>query len=229
MPAILIVAAFCFSCPSMGFSRDSHEEGLFELRIRDVAQEFLTKYNITKNIEWHAHWFALTPHMENLVPGCKEALQVEWEREGSQTDDKNVRVHCPKTVNGGEWTITVPVATGNNIIETSRSDDKRHGLYEVREEARRMIYKYNKKHHTHWVALGADLRIMLPRCATPLRSRERKWSGKDYWTGRDYDFVKVVCTKVKPGTFGNKKRWTVQVYIACDLPPGKRNAQCRLY
>jgi hypothetical protein len=226
MPAILIIATLCFSCPRLGFSRDYHDRGLFELRIRGVAQDFLTTHNDAGNTEW----YAVTPHMENLVPGCREAIQVDWEREGGQTKDKNVRVHCSKTVNGGEWTVTVPVAVGNFEIETSHSDDKRHGLYEIREEARRLVFEYNKKHHTHWVALYPNLKVIVPRCARPLGARAT-WKGK---YGIADGVAEVVCTKVRPVkpeilmTTAYKKGWTVKVPIACDLPPEKRNDQCRL-
>ena len=46
-----------------------------------------------------------------------------------------------------------------------------HGLYEVREEARRFLRQQPRPKAGAWVAVGPDIRMQVPRCLVPLRSR----------------------------------------------------------
>jgi hypothetical protein len=46
-----------------------------------------------------------------------------------------------------------------------------HGLYEVREEARKFLRQQPRPKTGAWVAVGPDIRMQAPRCAVPLRSR----------------------------------------------------------
>jgi hypothetical protein len=217
IPAILIIAFLCLSCPQLGFSRDNHEGSLFDLRIREEAQKFLRTYNAANN----TNWLAWNAEMADVVPECAESIQVEWEREAVVPHEKNVLVLCSKTIDNNSWTVRVPVrALGDSYsIEQAHGDDIRHGLYEIREKAWLFIAEYNKKHRTHFVSLDPDLRIVIPRCAAPLSVK---------WDGKENGFAEVFCKKVKAGSFGKENNWTVKVRVACDLPPAKRSNQCRL-
>jgi len=52
-----------------------------------------------------------------------------------------------------------------------RSDDAVHGLYEIREEARRFIAEENAGHQGEWQAGDPNLKVLVPRCAVPLTAR----------------------------------------------------------
>jgi len=215
IPAVLVIAFLCLSCAQLSFSRDNHEGGLFEIRIRHEAEKFLRAYNAANATDWGA-WNA---EMSDVVPGCKEPIQAKWEQESSQDNGKNVLLQCSKTVNNDNWTVKVPVRKFGYSIEKDRTTDRKHGLYEIREEARLFISEYNKKNHTHWASLDPDLRIMVPKCIVPLRTK---------WNGRKDSFAEVICTKINPISFRERSNWTVKVRVACDLPPEKRSNQCRM-
>lgn len=214
IPAILIIAFLCLSCPQLGFSRDNHEGSLFDLRILEEAQKFLRTYNAVN----HTDWLAWNVEMADVVPECAESIQVEWEREAVVSHEKNVLVLCSKTVNNGSWTVRVPVVAANGSIENDHSRGDIHGLYEIREKTWLFIAEYNKKHGTHWVSLDPNLKTLVPRCIVPLGV---------IWNEKANGLVEVICSKIK-GSFGKDNNWTVKIPVACDLPPAKRSNQCRL-
>lgn len=66
-----------------------------------------------------------------------------------------------------------------------------HGLYEIREEARRFLRNQPRKKAGPWVAVGPDIRMQVPLCAVPLRSRwARESDHTEYLPG-----VLVTCRK----------------------------------
>lgn len=54
-----------------------------------------------------------------------------------------------------------------------RNNDVSHGLYEIREEAKDFLDRKNAREGTDWRPIDPDIRIMVDRCAIPLRS---KWT-----------------------------------------------------
>lgn len=57
-------------------------------------------------------------------------------------------------------------------IEDMRSNDAVHGLYEIREEARRFMVQENSTHPgSEWEAGDPNLKVLVPRCAVPLKAR----------------------------------------------------------
>lgn len=52
-----------------------------------------------------------------------------------------------------------------------RTTAEDHGLYEIREEARRFLRSQPRRKTGAWVPLGPDIRAKVPLCAVPLRTR----------------------------------------------------------
>lgn len=89
-------------------------------------------------------------------------------------------------------------------IEDDRSTTERHGLYEIREEAREFVAKENAKGQSTWVALDPNLKVVVPRCSVPLQTQ---WTPKSYgMTGRN---VMVSCARV----VGPMQKWNVHVPV----------------
>ncbi|WP_027686528.1 hypothetical protein [Rhizobium leguminosarum] len=91
-------------------------------------------------------------------------------------------------------------------IETDRSTEDTHGLFEIREEARRFISQENAKEQQQWDVLEPNLKILVPRCAVPL---ETQWTPKSY--GRSKPSVMVICTAAVPNAV--MRRWDVHVPV----------------
>lgn len=91
-------------------------------------------------------------------------------------------------------------------IETDRSTEETHGLFEIREEVRRFISHENAKGHQQWEVLEPNLKTLVPRCAVPL---ETQWTPKSL--GRSKPSVMVICTVAVPNTV--MKRWDVHVPV----------------
>lgn len=52
-----------------------------------------------------------------------------------------------------------------------RTTTQDHGLYEIREEARRFLRSQPRRKTGAWVPVGPDIRAQVPLCAVPLRTR----------------------------------------------------------
>ncbi|MGO6982988.1 hypothetical protein [Rhizobium leguminosarum] len=91
-------------------------------------------------------------------------------------------------------------------IEADRSTMDTHGLFEIREEARRFISQENAKGQQRWDVLAPNLKTLVPRCAVPLETR---WTPKSY--GRSKPSVMVICTAAVPNTV--MRRWNVHVPV----------------
>ncbi|MBY5437635.1 hypothetical protein HFO95_12865 [Rhizobium leguminosarum] len=91
-------------------------------------------------------------------------------------------------------------------IEPDRSTKDMHGLFEIREEARRFIAHENAKGHQQWDVLEPNLKALVPRCAVPLETR---WTPKSY--GRSKPSVMVICPAAVPNTV--MRRWDVHVPV----------------
>jgi hypothetical protein len=91
-------------------------------------------------------------------------------------------------------------------IDTDRSTENTHGLFEIREEARRFISHENAKGHQQWDVLEPNLKTLVPRCAVPL---ETQWTPKSL--GRSKLSVMVICTVAVPNSV--MRRWDVHVPV----------------
>ncbi|RWY66624.1 hypothetical protein EHI46_28365 [Rhizobium leguminosarum] len=91
-------------------------------------------------------------------------------------------------------------------IETDRSTEHTHGLFEIREEAKRFIAHENAKGHPQWDVLEPNLKTLVPRRAVPLETR---WTPKS--NGRSKLSVMVTCTAAVPNTV--MRRWNVHVPV----------------
>lgn len=91
-------------------------------------------------------------------------------------------------------------------IDTDRSTPDKHGLFEIREEARRFISLENAKGSEQWQALEPNAKVLVPRCAVPLQTQ---WTPKSL--GRSKPSVMVICAAAVPNTV--MKTWDVHVAV----------------
>ncbi|AGS26306.1 hypothetical protein [Rhizobium etli] len=91
-------------------------------------------------------------------------------------------------------------------IETDRSTPDKHGLFEIREEARRFIAQENAKGHERWDVLEPNAKVLVPRCAVPLQAQ---WTPKSL--GRSKPSVMVICATAVPNAV--MERWDVPVPV----------------
>lgn len=100
--------------------------------------------------------------------------------------------------------------TGHTLVDDEHSTETTHGLYEIREEARKFMVEENRRAHTGWVVGDPDLKTLVPRCAVPLKV---KWVPESY--GLTNKSVMVYCTKpVKP--YSSRDQWDVAITV---FPP----------
>ncbi|MBX5241659.1 hypothetical protein [Rhizobium sp. NLR22b] len=91
-------------------------------------------------------------------------------------------------------------------IETDRSTPDKHGLFEIREKARRFIAQENANAHEQWNVLEPNAKVLVPRCAVPLQAR---WTPKSL--GRSKPSVIVICAAAVPNAV--MERWDVPVPV----------------
>nr|WP_246762838.1 hypothetical protein [Rhizobium sp. NZLR1] len=91
-------------------------------------------------------------------------------------------------------------------IDTDRSTPHKHGLFEIREEARRFISGENAKGSEQWQALEPNAKVLVPRCAVPLQTQ---WTPTSL--GRSKPSVMVICAAAVPNTV--MKTWDVHVPV----------------
>jgi hypothetical protein len=92
-----------------------------------------------------------------------------------------------------------------------RTTAQLHGLYEIREEARRFLRTQPRKKSGDWVAVGPDIRMQAPLCAVPLRSR---WARESDNT----EYVPGVGVSGKKSIDKKKPNWSIFVdaYIPAE-------------
>ncbi|MBZ9793892.1 hypothetical protein K9B32_28000 [Rhizobium sp. 3T7] len=78
-------------------------------------------------------------------------------------------------------------------VENDRSTSDKHGLFEIREEARRFISNENAKGPQQWEVLEPNLKTFVPRCVVPLKAQ---WTPKSFGLSRPS--VMVICTAAIP-------------------------------
>ena len=91
-------------------------------------------------------------------------------------------------------------------IDTDRSTPDKHGLFEIREEARRFVAQKNAKGREQWDVLEPNAKVLVPRCAVPLQAQ---WTPKSL--GRSKASVTVICAAAVPN--GVMRRWDVHVPV----------------
>lgn len=67
-----------------------------------------------------------------------------------------------------------------------------------------LIDDYNRKHHTNWISLGVNLKVVVEKCTKPMTA---KWEMEQLENKKQYWQVKVTC----PEVVNNKKGWSVTV------------------
>lgn len=101
------------------------------------------------------------------------------------------------------------VGVADDPLLRYRTTALHHGLYEVHAEAIRFLRSQPQKKSGPWIAAGPDIRMQLPRCAVPLRSRwAKKSDNTDSLPG-----VLVVCKQ----TVDNKDpSWSTFLHAYVD-------------
>lgn len=66
-----------------------------------------------------------------------------------------------------------------------------HGLYEINQEAQKFLTRQPRKKSGDWKAVGPDIRMQVPRCAVPLRTRWARESDNE----ENFPGVMVICRK----------------------------------
>ncbi|MFC5474648.1 hypothetical protein [Paraherbaspirillum soli] len=98
-------------------------------------------------------------------------------------------------------------------IDDDHTTATKHGLYEIREEARKFVAQENTKNHTNWETLDPNLKIVVPKCVVPLKT---KWVPED--RGLSNKSVWVLCAQTLNK---NYKKWDVYVPVAAPRVKGK--------
>jgi len=86
----------------------------------------------------------------------------------------------------------------------------KHGLFEIRKEARQFIARENASRGTHWQALDPNLKIFVPRCAVALTVQ---WVPRTY--GLSAPNVAVICSRTVDGSW--ERHWDVFVPVRLKL------------
>lgn len=96
-------------------------------------------------------------------------------------------------------------------IDDEHTTDRTHGLYEIREEARKFMATQNAINHTNWEVGDPDLRAHPTRCAVPLKV---KWAPASYeLSGKG---VLVYCTKTIKG-YSKDDQWNLTIDVSPPL------------
>jgi hypothetical protein len=110
------------------------------------------------------------------------------------------------------WTTHCFSSTG---IEDMRSNDAVHGLYEIREEARKFVAQENARTpQSEWEAMEPNLKVLVPRCAVPLKAgwHEIWWfdtRAESKLLKRSRRVIAVECTR----TVSPAQKWDVHVPV----------------
>lgn len=91
-------------------------------------------------------------------------------------------------------------------LAQSQSTETSHGLFAIREEAKGFLDRQNARNGTDWRPIDPDIRIMVDRCAIPLRT---KWTTFESLKG-----VLVSCGRTVASA--SQRRWDLPVSIGSD-------------
>jgi hypothetical protein len=97
--------------------------------------------------------------------------------------------------------------SAREYIEELRSTETTHGLYEVREAARKFVSEENIRAKTTWEALEPNLKARVAKCAVPLKA---KWAPAS--AGMAGKNVLVYCTETIRGSSPGEQ-WTLAVPV----------------
>lgn len=100
----------------------------------------------------------------------------------------------------------VACAQGIDPLAKYRSNESNHGLFEIRAEAKDFLDRQNAQDGTDWRPIDPDIRIVVERCAIPLRS---KWITFESRKG-----VLVSCGRTVASA--SQRRWDMPVSMGSD-------------
>ncbi|GKX58546.1 hypothetical protein [Leminorella grimontii] len=95
-------------------------------------------------------------------------------------------------------------------LEDDRTNDVKHGLYEINEEAEKFLVEEEARTHIKRKSLGPNLKVVVAPCAVPLKSG---WAPKSMGLSVKYT-VLVSCERSEKGQYGDGKGWRVGVPTA---------------
>lgn len=94
-----------------------------------------------------------------------------------------------------------------DYIDQLRSTESVHGLYEVREAARKFVTDENARNNTHWKVLEPNLKAQVAKCAVPLSA---KWAPKSArMSGKN---VLIFCLRTVQKS-KSEEQWTLAVPV----------------
>lgn len=100
----------------------------------------------------------------------------------------------------------VTTESGVDPLAKYRNNDSNHGLYEIRAEAKDFLDRQNVRDRTDWRAIDPDIRIVVERCAVPLRSKWTMFESRKS--------VLVSCDRTVTGSA--QRKWEFPVSIGSD-------------
>ncbi|MET3756674.1 hypothetical protein ABID08_004052 [Rhizobium binae] len=96
-------------------------------------------------------------------------------------------------------------------VESDRSTPVKHGLFEIREEAKRFIVHENAKSHQQWEALEPNGKVLVARCAVPLQAQ---WMPRSLC--RSKSSVIVICIAAEANAVTRRSEVHVPVKRVLD-------------
>lgn len=95
-------------------------------------------------------------------------------------------------------------------LEDDRTNDVTHGLYEINEDAKKFLVEEEARTHIKRKSLEPNLKVVVPRCAVPLKSA---WAPKSMGLSNEF-VVLVSCERSVSSQYGDGKGWRVGVPTA---------------
>ena len=114
----------------------------------------------------------------------------------------------------------IPKDAPNEPLLRYRTTAENHGLYEIREEARRFLRSQPRRKTGAWVAVGPDIRMQAPRCAVPLKSRWARASDNT----ENLPGVLVICKKTVSSL---DPKWSI--YVDAYIPAERKTEMQRKF
>lgn len=113
--------------------------------------------------------------------------------------------------------ISTTACSQNGLSQKDNENNPPLDLKHINNEAKKLVESYNAENGTSWNSLGADLRVLVHKCATPLKA---KWStAPDYYPpiDKEYLYIKVTCDK----SVYKDKSWDILVTTNRPALPSK--------
>ncbi|OCG20920.1 hypothetical protein A9G11_09500 [Gilliamella sp. wkB108] len=105
----------------------------------------------------------------------------------------------------------LPFAQAQTFVKQDYGNDNIEGLAYINNKAKQFINQYNQQHHTNWQSLEPSAKVIVPKCAVPLKAKWEKVILGDDHIPHKY-VIAVYCEKMRDP---KQKKWSVRVQV-CD-------------